>query len=565
MNDISNNIIDPSYCGWDSATYLIFSDNVFGNFIYYSHLFPAISAVVLGLLVLLYNPRGYSNRSLFFISIIFAGWSFFDLVLWATERTDYTMFFWSALIYFDILIYIGAFYFLFTFVKQRMPHWSIDVLTLIVLAPLFLFAHTSLNLTAFDYTNCWREALEGPLWQYYVYTAELLIAFAILFFGTYEFMKEKDRDVRKQVFLATAGVTSFLFLFSFGNIIGSLEVDWELGQYGLFGMPVMLGFLMYIIIRYRSFNARLLAPEALIGTLVILNISLLFIQKIENVRFIALVTVFITVALGILLVRSVRREVEQREEIEKLALGLELANERLKDLDRMKSEFVSIASHQLRSPLTSIRGYTSMLVEGSYGPLTSKAKEAVTRIGESARLMSMSVEDYLNVSRIQSGNMKYELTDFNVLNMASKIVDDTRREAIKRGLLITFKNNLSISKGIVNADVGKVNQIIYNLIDNAIKYTPKGKIEVSVSEDVKKKVVMIHISDSGIGMTPGLAEELFNKFKRADNANSINVTGTGLGLYIARKMAQDMKGDIAASSPGEGLGSTFTLTLPLHL
>ncbi len=255
---------------------------------------------------------------------------------------------------------------------------------------------------------------------------------------------------------------------------------------------------------------------------------------------------------------------QQYEQLEVLTKDLEKANARLKELDKAKSEFVSIASHQLRSPLTSIRGYASMLAEGSFGKMTQKAQEAAARIEESAKLMAMSVEDYLNVSRIESGNMKYNLSDFNLRDMTEKICEDLRPDALKHSLILLFRTDLS-SRAIVNADVGKTNQIVHNLINNSIKYTPKGTIQVFMRDDLKKKRIYVDITDTGIGMSQETIGKLFNKFSRADNANSVNVSGTGLGLFVALKMAEQMGGNISAQSEGDTKGSTFTFELPLAM
>src|SRR5690606_38662749 len=107
-------------------------------------------------------------------------------------------------------------------------------------------------------------------------------------------------------------------------------------------------------------------------------------------------------------------------------------------LDKMKSEFVSIASHQLRSPITAIRGYVSMLVEGSYGKFPDKAREVLDRIAESSKFMAASIEDYLNVSRIEAGNMKYELSDFDLKEQTERVADEMRQVALKKGLVLIF-------------------------------------------------------------------------------------------------------------------------------
>lgn len=276
--------------------------------------------------------------------------------------------------------------------------------------------------------------------------------------------------------------------------------------------------------------------------------------------FIVFLTSIITILTGVIMYTSRKYSKTLEESSKKLAS----ANKRLKILDQMKSEFVSIASHQLRSPLTSIRGYASMLLEGTYGKLPEKSQEAIEKISESSRFMALSVEDYLNVSRIQSGKMKYETSDFNLKDLAFTLVDDMRREAMRKGLVLKAESSLE-HKGIVHADIGKTRQVIQNLIDNAMKYTPKGTITLTVRDQKRPKKIFVEVSDTGIGMDPETIETLFDKFERAHNANDVNVTGTGLGLYIARKMAEDMGGAVTAKSEGEGKGSVFSIELPLQM
>ena len=148
------NIVDPSICLWEPAPYLIVSDNIWGNFIYYSHLFPSLSVLLIALFVFINNPKEKSSLALLLLATSFTLWSLFDLVLWATERTDFIMFFWSILIHFDLLIYITAFYFVYTFLRNSWPSWKYELLILALFIPLILFAHTPLNLLGFDFTNC---------------------------------------------------------------------------------------------------------------------------------------------------------------------------------------------------------------------------------------------------------------------------------------------------------------------------------------------------------------------------------------------------------------------------
>ncbi len=554
--------LDPQICQWDTtSTLFIFSDNVFGDFIYYSHLLPVLALLCLTVALLWQNWRDPVVQSLAFISFAFTAWSLSDLILWSTAYPPHTMFFWSNIIHFELLVYIGALYFTYHFVAHRGLGWKKELLLLALYLPIIFFAHTNLNLVGFDYTNCDREATEGPL-LIYVYTLELFIAFWILAISAFYFFKSKTDGRRTEVFLGSFAVLAFLFSFSFGNIMGTIADDWEVGQYGLFVIPIFAGLLTYLIIQYRSVNAKIFATEALVVGIIILIFSTLLATNLENIRTIIVATSILVCFLGLLLVQSVRREIKQREEIEKLAKDLAKANARLRKLDQLKSEFVSIASHQLRSPLTSIRGYTSMILEGSYGKINKKVTDIVSRIQASSRYMALTVEDFLNVSRIESGTMKYAPSDFDICDMVKTVYEDIKPAVAEKQLDFTFTSNI---KGVctVHADAGKVRQIIQNLIDNATKYTPKGSISVILNEEKTKKQVEIVIKDTGIGMAPETLHEIFHKFARAKNANSVNVIGSGLGLYVAKEMAEKMGGSIKAESEGEGKGSTFTIYLPL--
>ncbi len=505
------------------------------------------------------NPRLLVSRLYLIFALLFSTWALLDVSLWATNDPALVMFSWSIQVLLEPLIYAIAFYLFYLYLYRRPPSLKANITVTALLLPLILLLPTIYDLQDVHLSTC--EATEGPLAKYYTYFLNLFFVALLIWFGKKR-IPQLEVGKRKIAVLFGAGLLTFLLSFTSGNIISSFTDNWVISQYGLFGMPIFAFLIAYSVVRFEAFQIKVVSAKILVVILWASVGSLLFIDaSLLNVT-IGLTLVFTTVA-GYLLVRSVTQEFRQRQQLERLTAELEHANDRLKELDKMKSEFVSIASHQLRSPLTSIRGYASMLSEGSFGKLPAQAQEAVDRIKEASRLMSLSVEDYLNVSRIQSGNMKYELSDFNLRDMVMKIVADMRTEATHNGLSLTFNDTLGEVEGLTHADIGKTNQILHNLIDNAMKYTPKGSISVLVSALPEKRILRVDVKDTGVGMKPGTIEKLFEKFRRADNANGVNVSGTGLGLYIARKMAQDMKGDVTAFSRGEGTGSTFTLTLPL--
>ena len=551
---------DNFLCPWEAPTLLFFSENI-PSLLFYSHFTAVISVIIVGGFLFIRNKENLAIRYLLIVFLVFLFWTIVDVVIWATNRSDLVLFLWSLQVLLEPIIYVLAFYTLYSFVYNKIPSFITNLLVSILLLPLIIFTSTNLNLSGINLYDC--NATEGPLASIYTYFLEIVFILAIITVVIRRIISLKNYKDRAKVIYFGLGLLAFLVAFSSGNIIGSVTGDWVLAQYGLFGMPIFVGFLTYLIVEYKIYNLNILGAQALITTLWVLIGSLLFVAQSTQTKIVAGSTLLTAVILGVILVRSIKDTVKQREEIEKLAVKLERTNVRLQQLDKLKSEFVSIASHQLRGPLTSIRGYISMMQEGSFGAVTAKMVTPLQRISESASMMATSIEDFLSVSRIEAGNMKYEYSDFNLRDQAEHIVDDLRPVAIKQGLLLLFRSDITC-QGIVKADVGKTQQILHNLINNSLKYTPKGSITVYVHDDKKRKLLFIEIIDTGIGMSQVTIESLFEKFSRASNANSVNIKGTGLGLFVAREMARAMKGEVTAHSEGEGKGSHFIFTIPFQ-
>lgn len=553
-----------TFCEWAPTSWLIISDNVFDPLIYYSHIVPVLLALPLAFIIYL-NDRGRKQNQLFFLTILlFSIWTFGDLILWANDSPGTIMFIWSVLILLEPIIYLTAFALSHKVLYEKPLPLAWLIPFVIIIMPVILFTPTSLMLENFNLTNCWREVTEGPL-VFYSYFVQLVIALAILTRLVIYLFTTSDEGKRKRLSIfTTISIILFLGIFSFGNIAGSFFEDWTIGQYGIFGMPVMVAIISALISQYNAFKTNIFTSQLLVTALAILTFSIILLQSLSAVRVVSVITFVLVLVLGTLLVRSTKNEIEQKRIAQKLATELAGVNVRLERLDKMKSEFVSIASHQLRSPLTSVRGYISMIMEGSYGEVNPKVKEVLTHVSDASRHMALSIEDYLNVSRIEAGNMKYEITDYDLRKLAEEVVTELIPVAEKKGMKLQY--NSTLKEGVaVKLDIGKSRQIVQNLIDNAIKYTKDtGTITVTVRKDAPNKVAYVDVTDQGIGISPENLKTLFQKFERTKNANEINVTGTGLGLYIARTMARGMGGDITVSSPGENQGSTFSLVMPLN-
>ncbi len=556
---MSEHIIEAiKSCGWDTAHFLIFSGNVFEPLIYYSHLGTLIISLFFGFFIFLNNKKEPVNKVLFYLTCTISIWLFADLVLWATDKPEFSMFFWSLEIILEPLIYVLALQFFYVFIDKQEMNLRAKLISYALLIPTFVLAPSSLALTGFDLTNCDRVAVEGILPKY-GYIVEIIMVLWIALLGFDRYRKNINHSDKKQVLFTTLGLCLFLFSFSLGNIAEVITENWYIGQIGYIGIPLFLGILSYQIVRFRAFNIKIVGSQVLVISIWFLIVSVLFVRTLENARIVISLTLILFTILGIYLIRSVKHEVAQREKIEKLAKELQDANGKLKELDQMKSEFLSLATHQIRAPLTAIKGYSSMLIEGDFGQLPRRAAESALVIMKSCQDLINIVNDFLNISRIEQGRMVYEKTVFDLGDLAKEVVNEHKPNIQKAGLSITIEVPSNTSSK-VSADRDKVKQSIGNILDNAIKYTLAGGITVSTLVTGNRSLVKI--KDTGVGIDPKEIDKLFNKFSRAKDANKTNVRGTGIGLYIARKMMQDQGGDITVFSEGEGKGSTFTIELP---
>jgi PAS domain S-box-containing protein len=233
---------------------------------------------------------------------------------------------------------------------------------------------------------------------------------------------------------------------------------------------------------------------------------------------------------------------------------------REREVERMKSEFVSLVSHEFRTPLTSIRGYTEMMLEGDAGDLNDEQTDFLKTVFRNATHLTEIVNDLLIVSRLEAGAIKLKLGCININDIIEDVIAllQPQIDAKQQNLKLRIPKNTPDALG----DAQRVNQILLNLLSNAYKYTPaNGSLSVNVS--TKQGFISIDVKDSGIGLSKSELEQLFTKFYRAENPATIKAGGTGLGLWITRSLVEMHGGKISVvSKPGKG--STFTFTLKVY-
>ncbi|MFW5888293.1 MAG: ATP-binding protein [Patescibacteria group bacterium] len=384
----------------------------------------------------------------------------------------------------------------------------------------------------------------------------MIVSFYVLYREYYKL--SKNSDAKDKFFYILLGLLLFYSCNSIFNIIlpifgGIVKLYW-IGDYSAI---FLLSFIAYAVIKKELFGVKILFVKALIVIIAIL-LSVNIITSGSLIEYMWRTILFVSfLFFGYLLIKSVRREIEQREK-------LKSAYKKLQRIDESKTEFISIASHQLRTPLSAIKGYLSMVLEGDFGPVPANQKKALKKVYQSGDRLIQLVENLLNVSRISQGKMVYNFEKTDLREVVDKIVDELSQAAKKKKIKVDYKKPKKLA--LVNIDWEKMSEVITNLVDNAIKYTEKGKIVIKLQNayiNTDDPKVRFCITDTGMGVSGDDIKNLFKKFSRAPETSVINTEGTGLGLYVAKKIIEGHNGKIWVESKGKGKGAKFIFELPV--
>jgi len=252
------------------------------------------------------------------------------------------------------------------------------------------------------------------------------------------------------------------------------------------------------------------------------------------------------------------RELERR--VAERTRELEDLNEELKNLNKMKSDFISSVSHELRTPLTSIKGYASILMTGKLGDVLPAQKERLEKIDKHSNSLVHLINNLLDIARIESGKVQMEIKDIPIKEMLDSIIDIITPQIKEKNISLKINSKIKFDK--IKADPSQIERVFLNLLSNAVKFTPeKGIVTVYIEE--KDDVIQFDVEDTGIGIPPQDTPKVFQEFFRADNALDQKIKGSGLGLSLVKKIVEAHKGKIWFNSE-LGKGTRFTFTLPKY-
>lgn len=536
--------------------------NIFSVYNIFS-IMTLVLTLLLGGYVYLSDRRGKINKIYFFMVWSTVFWIFFNYM--ADVSTDLDLIkMWSVLAIAGPIL-TGFFFYRLSIIfpketkVSKFQKYFAEIGTIILL----LLVPTKYNVTRVYIADNGVPAIE-PGFLYVFFLVYFVILLIVSFKNLYRGYSQFTNVERLQVFYISLGVGLSALLGLITNLALPIIGNSDFVNYGPYSILIFFVFSAYAIIKYHLFDIKVVATELFVTLLsIFIFLRMLLAESIED-KIINGVLFLLMVFFGIFLIRSVLKEVKQREEISRLAEDLRKANLELKKLDQLKSEFVSLASHQLRTPLTVIKGYISMIQEGSFGAVPENLKETLRKIYISNERLIGLVGDFLNLSRIESGKLQYLFQPINLEEITSSVYEEFKEVAKEKKLELTYEHpDAPLPQAMIDKD--KFRQVIMNLLDNAVKYTKRGFIKLKISLDSSHPngiAILLSISDSGIGMNRDDLEMIFKRFSRGEQGFKANTGGLGLGLYLAKRIISDHGGEIWATSDGPGEGSTFWVRVP---
>ncbi len=542
------------------------------NFFTFENIVLASTALVNFILfIIIFVRRNKSKNTYFFLGFILSvmGWVLGVLFFRVLEGKYLLLvtrfvYFAATLIPFFIILFTQ------TFPKRDLGFSKKKTIIFLTFPILFLILTSIPGAIIKDINeiNGYKSIIFGPFYYlYFVYIITYFLIGIILMIKNYFKLKGIERNQIEIIFLSIL-VSSFVGMST--NLIMPAFNNFSLFWVGPFFSGYMVLTIGYAMIKYGLFNIKLIATEfAALSTWVLMFVKLMLDESLTD-KLIDGVVLIILIISGLYVIRSVMKEIELREKDDQLVSDmaglnqtLEKTNVKLQELDQKKSEFMSLATHQLRAPLTAMRGYYSMIQDGTFGKINNpELEDVIGKISRSTTDLTMIVEDYLNISRIEQGKMQYNFVSIDVAEIVQDVVKEVTPTVAHAGLKLNLEYDQK-QKYIVTVDKGKIKQVIFNIIDNSIKYTPKGSVDISIKKTDSDKKVVISIKDTGVGIKPTVLPQLFQKFTRAPDASETNILGTGLGLYVADQILKAHHGRAWAESEGQGKGSQFYIELNL--
>ncbi len=534
-----------------------------------SVIFVGLFSIFIAIVVYSGDKKSKTNRYFALLAIFISLWII--LTFFASTTSDLSLgAFLSRLAYGSVAILFIPFYFFSVhFLKEEEKYPSLNLLVPISCLFLFFFSiTTSLMVTEMTFTKFGPVPILGKGKNVYFAIIFLLLSFIINRFLKNYFGLSKKEKLKVQYFLIG------FFIWVSANLIFNIVLPvfqrtpqfWALGNYSAI---FLLSFTAYAIVKRELFGIKVVLTSLLIGAIGIVLALQILIAPNTLWRIIDTIIFLLFCLFGYYLLRAVQQEEKRREEAEMLAIremafrqkAEKLAAE-FKRLDEAKTQFMLATQHHLRTPLTSIQGYLSMLLEGSYGKISDRAKPKIKNALVATQRLIRLANEFLDVAQFEVGKETMAKREVQIEEVFDEVVDELRQTAKEKKLYVKLERPEQSLPSIM-VDREKIKEAIYNVVFNGIKYTERGGVIIKL--EIANGKLQIVITDTGIGMEPEEIAGLFAKtFERGEQAKKLYTTGRGIGLYLAYQIIKAHGGRLWAESEGRGKGSTFYIELPIN-
>ncbi len=525
------------------------------SMVYYSHIPSIFVSILLAVFVLIKSNYSYLGKLIFGVLFSFSIWMLSDILLWTSYNSYIYMFFWSLLVLWEVITYLLSLELVYYFVFKK-TNLILRLIFLFISLPIILVASTKYNVSGFDLTNC--IPLDTSFYNLYVTPFHSLVILSIIFIGVYGFKKSKNLIDRRKISIFVSGIVLFLFFYAgiqkiINFILNNYDINYTQAyifeMFGLAGLPIFLALLSFVIVRFKAFDIKLIGAQALVWALVILiGSQFLYMNNMPiSLLIITGATLLIASIVGMMIVRGVKKEISLREQ-------LEVANNN-------QASLIHFISHQLKGFFTKSKMIFSGLIERDFGDVSQEVLD-MAQIGlDSDNNAVAMVQNILKASNLKTGITDYTYQKLDLAGIVRKVAESFVDEIKGKGL----EYNIDIPDKVVPSmiDETQITQVFKNLIDNSLKYTPSGQINVSVKVDNNTKKILFMVSDTGVGLSPTDRKKLFTEGGKGEESLKVNTNSTGYGLYIVKKIVESHHGRIWAESSGRGHGSKFLVELNL--
>ncbi len=546
----------------------------FGNLDLLSVGVATAGMVILGFITFFSNSKSISSRFFLALAVSASIWGIVNYSSYQVSSSEASFWLLRLVLFFGVLASFFTFALSYIFPREQAqfsPYFSRLLVPLTMVAAALTLTPLIFSQVAGSTEGPVAHVTNGPGIIFFAAIVGFLNIGGIIFLLRRVSKAEADEKKALRVFLLGFMLMVGLILI-FNFVLPAFFEDTHYIKFGALFLFPFVALTSYAMLRHHLLNVKVIATEILAFILSIISLAEVVLSGNLATTLFRAAVFALTLVFSVFLIKSVRKEVEQREELERLDKQLEEKNAQLDELSHFKSELLSLASHQIRSPLAAIKGFTSLIIDGSYGAVEPKVKESLAKIGRSADDLIGLINTLLDVRKVEEGKMEYSFAKTDLTPMVAGMVDLLKPLAETKKLEFTLQ--APDHSVWVNADAEKLKQVIQNLTDNAIKYTPTGFVHVTLTEELAPGAASaapgatigtatVSVADSGVGVPAELIPHLFEEFVRDERIKK-QIRGTGLGLFIARKIAEAHGGKIWAESPGEGKGSAFHVSIPLQ-